>query len=396
MHHAVPSSWLVRWLGRALAGGLALSVAALVAPIGCSSSPSAACDSSKCAAGNECIDDGSGSGPTCHKVCTRAAECPAGWSCNLGETSQPKNWCVQGGAGKYGTSCAPGGGESSNPACDANDGFVCLGGSPTDANAFCTTLGCAKDGDCPHGWWCATVNDGPNVATATRTFGKTRAACVPRAYCAPCGSDADCDAAPDGTPLFCAGDIQGSGFCTPQCATSTDCPLDATCILQATICAPSQGGACRVDSDCPPSSQHVYQHCDGGRCTPECGGPQDCLAGQSCVTRGLCLPRAGVCKGSGGFCSPCRSDADCTGGFCLSAAPYSTEHFCSVASTVAPCASQGVDPPGCPPRKGGDNWVGSECATLPPGQPAQCVGVVTFGTSTGNPQDVLGCWTVNR
>ncbi len=374
----------------ALLGALPLPLALVIlaAPAGCSSSPSAGCDSSKCAAGNECIDDGSGSGATCHKVCTGQAGCPAGYSCHEGQAgAKVANWCVPG----WHTPCAPGGGEQGNPDCDAAHGFGCYGTSPTDGSAFCTRFDCAKDSDCLGGWWCATVNQGPNVTTAKATFGPTRTVCLPRVYCAPCQADVDCNAAPDGTPQRCVGDAQGSGFCALQCQKNVDCPFDATCVIQATVCAPSQGQACRTDADCPPAGG-VYQHCDGTMCTPECASNADCGGSQACVTRGLCAPRAGVCKGDGGFCSPCSSDADCTSGDCLTAA-NSTERFCSAKATTASCSASVLDPPGCPAHKSSDGWIGVACTQTPANQ---CIGLVTFGSVAGSPQPVPGCWTVNR
>jgi hypothetical protein len=378
---------------------LALLWGALLAPAGCSSSPAAAaCDSSKCAAGNACIDDGSGAGATCHKTCTTQAGCPAGYACHQAVSQGTlASWCVA----DWHVTCRPQDGEQDNPACDTAKGFGCYGTSPTDASSFCTRFQCATDADCLAGWWCATVNEAPNVTTATATLGQVRSVCLPRTYCSPCASDADCNPTPDGTPQQCVGDAQGNPFCATVCEKNVDCPFDATCLVQATICAPAQGQACRVDADCPPAGG-VYQHCDGGHCTPECAGDGDCASGsgdaaaaaaaQHCVTRGLCAPRAGTCKGDGGFCSPCRSDADCTTGYCVYAG-NSTERFCSAKATGGTCNPNLTNPPGCPPRKASDNWIGTACTSSPPDQ---CIGLVTFGTSAGSPQPVPGCWTANR
>jgi hypothetical protein len=298
--------------------------------------------------------------------------------------------------GQWGATCVPSGGEENNRACDATDSFACYGTSPTDANAFCSVFGCVADTDCPGGWWCATVNSAPNVSTNKASFGPTRRVCLPRSYCAPCQLDHDCPAASDGTQQHCAADAQGTGYCTPECASDANCPLDATCKTWQSLCTPATGASCQNDEGCPPASG-IAQHCDSGHCTPECAGDGDCAppgaspgdgGAPKCEVRGLCAPRAGVCLGNGGFCSPCRSDVDCANGYCLSSAPYSTERFCSVKSTRVPCNTTTANPPGCPAPQATDNWGADECLTTPPNQ---CEALVDLSGSA-----IPGCWTVNR
>jgi hypothetical protein len=413
-----PASVSRRFQRSAAAAAVALAFA-MAPPVGCSSSGDGApaCVSSHCPPGNECIDDGSGKGAACHQVCTSSSECPFNSTCNDG---QPKSWCTantysvpQQPTGQWGTPCVPSGGESNNPNCDAADGFWCYGTSPTDANSMCTVFGCAADTDCAGGWWCATVNNAPNIKTDNPSYGATRTVCLPRTYCSPCKLDHDCPAAADGTQQHCIADSQGNGYCTSQCATDANCALDATCKNWQSLCTPAQGASCKSDDDCPLLSG-VVQHCDGGHCTPECGGDGDCtaavLAGAPpsaadsgaaapppvdgmCQWRGLCNPRAGVCVGNGGFCSPCHSDADCTNGYCISGMPYSTERFCSVKSTSIPCDTMDANPVGCPVHATTDNWTLNACVTTPANQ---CEGFVVLGTATGTPQPLPGCWTANR
>jgi hypothetical protein len=372
---------------------------------GCSNSR---CESSRCAAGNACLDDGSGSGETCHKVCTSQGECPYGYYCNDGQLGpQGQNWCVANTnypperSGQWDTPCLPSNGEGSNKACDWTDFFACYGTSPTDAMSFCTEYGCSQDSDCEGGWWCSTQNVGPNVVSADPTYGKTRTLCLPRWYCAPCKTDHDCSPAQDGTQQHCVADTQNRGYCTPQCATNVNCPLDATCVGQWPVCTPAQGDTCKSDDDCPPVGG-VAAHCDGGKCTSECASSTACATGQTCQNLNVCVPRAGVCVGDGGFCSPCRSDVDCTDGYCWSGAPFSTERFCTTKSTV-PCATAVAEVadagatatlPGCPVPTASDNWKMVACTTGTP--PNQCVATVTLGAKTSEVQNVAGCWTPNR
>jgi hypothetical protein len=375
------------------------------------------CVSSRCPPGNECIDDGSGKGAACRQACTSSSQCPFNSFCNDG---QPKSWCTansyvvpQQPSGQWGASCMPMFGENNNPSCDAVDGFWCYGISPTDASSYCTVFGCMVDTDCAGGFWCAAVNIAPNIKTDTPSSGPTRKVCLKRAYCSPCKLDHDCPAAPDGTLQHCAMDTQGHGYCTSQCAADTNCNPDATCKNWQSLCTPAQGASCQSDDDCPPLAG-VFQHCDGGRCTPECGGDGDCLASVlagpkeaadasrgattpavdgKCQWRGVCNPRAGVCVGDGGFCSPCRSDVDCTNGYCIAGAPYSTEHFCSVKSTRIPCDTMHENPPGCPAHQPTDPWTASACVLTPANQ---CEGFIILGTASGQPQALPGCWTANR
>jgi hypothetical protein len=296
------------------------------------------------------------------------------------------------------------------------DGFACFGISPTDANAFCTIFDCAADSDCPGGWWCATVDRKPNVVTTHRSFGDTRTVCRPRQYCAPCKEDHDCPRAADGTQQHCVPDAHGSTFCSLECATTANCPLDATCQSWFAVCTPPKGPACQSDEDCAPA-KGTFQHCLSGTCTPECAGASDCDPGQQCGSLSTCQPRAGTCLGDGSFCSPCRSDSDCKGGYCLYA-DYSTERFCShatqgtcPASTQAgvvlnrPSAGECSSPPSMAPAA--DPHYGAVGCTFASTQLApanQCVALTSISDGNGtciNPPGtdcvlVTGCWTVNR
>ncbi|MDP8999171.1 MAG: hypothetical protein M3O46_03570, partial [Myxococcota bacterium] len=258
----------------------------------------------------------------------------------------------------------------------------------------------------------------------------------------------DCPPAADKTQQHCVPDALGNGFCSPQCATNSNCPFDATChalswgICAQKICktdadcrafasaetciAGACRGSCTADADCPPSNgvrQHcsggscvaqacasdddcspargIFQHCNAGACTPECAADADCNAtvgDQSCVPLSVCTPRAGVCVGDGTFCAPCGSDFDCLNGFCL-AAPYSTERFCSQAMQGgAKCASGGPPSGSCPTHPSGSNYKAIACTTTSDDfAPANtCIAEVTFGTIMGMAQYVPGCWTLNR
>jgi hypothetical protein len=269
--------------------------------------------------------------------------------------------------GTWGDSCNPQGGVDDNPDCDWSQGFRCFALSPTDGNAYCTQFFCDGDADCRGGWWCATVNYGPNADSAKRSSGQTYKVCQPRNYCSSCTADVDCDST-TGVPEHCILDRQGTHYCAPECKSKSNCAGDAECINLAQT-----------------------EFCPG--------------AGATCV----CAARARECTGDGMLCAPCRSDADCKagGGLCL-LADNSTEHFCGVPSKV-PCTVQTTDAgqtlvaecPKSDEAPGGKNPANISCLTTADGvedPPNQCIGLVTFGLNpdTGQTLYVAGCWTANR
>ena len=247
------------------------------------------CDTSKCAEGNECIED---QGVTeCRLTCTSqrgATGCPASYSCittDVASFCKPDKVQVTLGEGQYGAHCTSLDGKEAAE-CDQAQGFFCQYIDRNDPNAFCTRYDCATDDDCTGGYYCGSANDIPAKAKQARTIGATHKVCLPRAYCAPCTTDLDCAPADDGTKQFCTSDSNGVNFCTKNCLKDTNCPDEAKC---------------KDDGD-------------HGR---------------------ACIPIAGTCVGDGLLCSPCRSDADCAagGGACVKSR-YSTEKTCTVPSKV--------------------------------------------------------------
>ena len=326
------------------------SVVAAIATACSSESASATCDRAQCAPGNTCIAP-AGSAPQCARACATHTDCPFNYHCdaNLGGTSP---YCVlntktfPSKPGQFGAPCLPTNGFQNNPACDTADGFWCNAKSPLDGAAYCTFFGCALDTDCGAGFYCGKENKYPNAASAQIQDGTTVSVCLPRQYCSPCATDVDCAPA-NGAPQHCVAGTDTATFCVPECHTDAECPLDATCASRENF--------------------------------------------------GACTPRAGVCKGDGALCSPCRSDADCTGGYCVPAY-NSTEHFCTMKSGVT-CsyASSGQIIDQCPSSTRATPNVGCSTtgvqANMPPDQ---CLGEVQQGLDdSGNPAYVEGCWTVH-
>lgn len=348
---------------------------------GCSSE-APTCDPAKCATGNQCItgfatadaeQSGKGAVEACRLPCTKQEACPFDYHCASGGNNNTIDYCipdrppapgkpyVKKDSGQWGTPCDPTKGLNANPACDSDQAFWCYGNAPSDGSAFCTQYQCKDDGDCKGGWWCATVNNGPSVASPNRSFGatETTTVCLPRAWnlnpntsCAPCKADIDCPLN-EGKAQYCVtvGD-QGEKVCAVQCSTDKNCTSDAACSV-------------------PPAADET---------------------GES-----VCMPRAGTCKGDGGFCSPCHSDKDCTDGFCITA-DYSTEHFCTKKSGV-PCVatvsgnSLTLTASDCPASPTGGTVSCFDSTRNGKAQPAspvldQCYGLYNFG---GN--NLPGCWS---
>jgi hypothetical protein len=183
------------------------------------------------------------------------------------------------------------------------------------------------------------------VLSTVRSQRLTTTVCLPRTYCSPCESNVDCAPLPSGAAQFCVADATGGAkYCTSACTRAANCALDAQC----------------VSND-------------------EVGSP-------------VCAPTAGTCKGDGSFCSPCRSDDDCTDGLCLSA-PFSPEKFCSVTSKIACVVENDALKADCPKAPEGAPYKVS-CSTSnadPEFPQSQCLGIVKFGD-----QSNIGCWTKAR
>jgi hypothetical protein len=369
------------------------------------------CDPSKCYPGNKCIADAKGivgcqrpcgaqfqqTPPAGQSACPFNTTCttipagtPAGSAersiCTLDKTQYNKS-----NPGVWGAPCNPTGGIEMNPDCDTTQNFWCYARNPTDGNAYCTQYSCKSDADCRGGWWCATVNVGPNAGSnpkaseiANRSTGATINVCQPRNYCASCKTDLDCDSFPTGVIQHCIADHNGTrSYCAPECSkTGTESQAQAD-------------GECNSEAQCVLLDQSNY-----------------CQAGSTCV----CASRARECIGDGLLCSPCLSDADCKpgGGLCLNA-DYSTEHFCSVPSgPKAPKCS--IDSmmnlvADCPTTDEATNKLMGQyqigCLTQADGyDPAsQCVGLRTLGTYNAYGPDggivtlpllLPGCWTPNQ
>jgi hypothetical protein len=359
---------------RSAAGAFALSFAAVLLAVpaliassvalqGCSSSSTGAgCDSTKCAAQNTCIAEVNPltqqPETKCRRQCSSLSDpqtgCPANYQCvpdAQGVTYCSANTTTYPPAkGQWGASCNPMKGYDNNADCDAANGFWCNGESPTDGNAYCTHFNCTADSDCAGGYYCGTINQYPNVVSASRKIGVVVKACVKRDYCAPCRSDVDCLPV-NNAPSHCVADKNGSAICAPECTSDKGCNTEAFC---------------------------------------------GTLSG---LNSKVCYPRAGVCVGDGGLCAPCHSDGDClkdkVQGVCVRG-EFNTEKSCAVPS-VKPCpdamgmavsgACDGITSEAPAPSKVGC-YGGVDFQSLPKNY---CHGYVPFSTSI-----TPGCYSPKR
>lgn len=331
-------------------GAVSAAILVAFAVFACSTSPVApTCDPAKCATGNVCIAEGSEN--KCRRPCSSHGDCPTNYKCQIGSS---KSYCVADtlqitakDTGQWGSPCNSQDGIE-NAACDGDQKFKCFAKSPTDADAFCTRYDCAQDTDCRSGWYCGAVRSSPNAESSTISWGTDSRLCLPQTFCAPCASDLDCSQKTG--PTYCVAGTDGAKFCATECGDDTGCDKWADC-------------------KAAPSGKNV------------------------------CTPRAGVCKGDGKYCAPCRSDGDCKagGGACLQANQGTNEKFCSGLSasdctknsqgqvTHSECPTPEITPTpyfDCAARKNQGDAPFNACFPL-----------VKFGTDTD--AYTMGCWTRN-
>jgi hypothetical protein len=168
----------------------------------------------------------------------------------------------------------------------------------------------------------------------------------------------------------------GEGLCRPAADGGGD-PLGAACTLGGSCasryCAPLPGGASVCARPCAP-------------------GSLGCFAGEVCSglaeSCGACVDE-GIVPGARGFGEPCRSDADCISGLCLTDGdPAACGDDCSYRYCVVSCGAGGECPPDGHCREGicvrgplsspGDTCItDADCTSglclEPPGGAARCV-----------------------
>jgi len=262
------------------------------------------CTQAACGDGHACVDN------KCVLTCASHLEC-AGLSQDCvpvkeDDTNKDIDICQDNGKGTIGVKCPFGDectsqnacpdGKACDPACtgsscpcpgDQCKPLLCRTAGQGDAEAFCTLQDCHADGDCPGGYWCATIRDPHPICGTTK--GNTSF----------CGTTTD--PCVDPSQDMANGTTYQEG---PHCAVRNECRLRKSC-------AP-----CETDIDC---SGIPGQHCstmpaDGSKsCTRDCAADSDCEVGFQCLDGG-CTPRYGSCVGADGtYCEPCRNDLDCGG-----------------------------------------------------------------------------------
>ncbi|MBX5482474.1 MAG: hypothetical protein IRZ16_11660 [Myxococcaceae bacterium] len=282
----------------------------------------AKCDPSKCKANNTCVNN------KCVLECTAHSQCkPYIQQClpaKEDDTGRDIFVCTNTPPVEIGDPC-PNGNECTET-CAAWDG-------PADTDAYCSIY-CSEDADCPGGYECIYRRD-PHALCEEEGFGnnpfcgETDEPCVPKAQV----------------------DAPGSTF-----KIGTYCLERGVC-MKKTQCSP-----CQSDVDCSydPNLTCRYINESERVCLHRCSQDSDCAAGASCEG-GFCFPYGDTCKGNGEFCSPCKSDVDCTPPYaCYSL--HGSEKACVDASASIAC-TRAAD---CPVSPAGRH---AECQpfTLPDG-----------------------------
>lgn len=368
-------------------GGLILvGVAAAAGALGgaCSSAKTACatpppCVTSRCSAGNICVDG------QCSLPCTHHADCPEdrGFRCATGvadDLSGEALVCRPGAVPRapkqYGAAC----GLHLDADCDTAAGFICPG-RQNDVDAFCTKLdGCTADSDCPSTMYCGSL---------------ARRGCVQFGPSANCTMQSQCDpypgftCSPDGTGRKSCLHEQSCHIQPDDCELGFACqslPGDGTRYELARACVPRLACApCQTDVDCLPANPACLPDRNGeGFCTRPCAqGGTSCDPGAACTTtaRGdYCVPRSGTCHGDATPCSSCRDNGDCGPQGRCQLIEETRERYC-----IEPCQEGGV----CPNAPGGFTMT---CCT----NPARCGSAINTclpdPADNPYPRSSSGCW----
>jgi hypothetical protein len=269
------------------------------------------------------------------------------------------------GPGQYGSSCYVG------HECDEEGGFACLGVGSGDVDAYCTTS-CREDADCPTGTFCALERTGDVPCTDVCGFsGSTEPGCIPNGSIGP---DAEFTCGPFSLQRRIC---KRRSFCSP-CETDADCRGRSN-----QICARDQSGQkiCTV-------------LCDPGAGSCPWGNATRCGVWDEALGVATCSHRSGSCSAAGESCSPCVDEAGCPGGTCEQS-HFTGERFCVDLRVRCQCPdgeTGACEDGGCPLTPAPANltmvcYGGSDFVDTPYDQ--ACVGAVTSGTQSGEPQ---GCW----
>ena len=329
----------------------------------------AACDDTKCAPGNKCLDgeDGIKCRRTCASNDKPDTACPFGYTCSRYD-GVPEAYCfkqtneiTKKDKGQWGAPCNPANGLDKTPDCDTDQSFACFARAPSDADAYCTLYSCESDLGCGPGFYCGDFNVQPNAINPSRASDGTKfvqsvaKACQLRKYCSPCNTNLDCPAV-KGKAQFCVAGSDGKGFCTNECSSDEGCNTEALCGQNVT------------DKD--------------GVAHPR-----------------ACFPRAGSCTGDGSLCSPCRVDSDCgPDGACVKGTDYSTERFCAKAAPGGDCG-QCPKQLTNPPIRGGCYKANATNPVFAGDVPVNyCMGLFAFDIDDRDNSVIYqpGCWSPSR
>lgn len=321
------------------------------------------CVSSKCKAGNVCVDN------QCALQCTRHADCATGQACTPATGDDGKATQVCSSDGHLPTTDVCGGTNQQGKACPFGQSQC----DPTPTPSQCGGAGASKSADftaCPNGLECDrfACNGNPSDCKADPV------ACAGLANCnvGKCKDGSACTVttcpADQCAPFRCisAGEGDANAYCAHfDCAKDDDCGPGAYCGYirdPRQVCGTMKGN----DDQCGKSSAACVSAANGGagvegpvcwmrricrrrdECAP-CASNVDCSAGNGdvCVT-------VGASKACAHFCTAdanCRSDQKCVpaGNVCAATPRLS----CATAADCPTANDTCVPRNACVPRSGG-------------------------------------------
>jgi hypothetical protein len=275
--------------------------------------------------------DDSGAGGTESELSTGGTTSSGGSLSGSGGAEQSSGGNQGSGGILSGSGGVPAGGCSDALACGV--GFTCYAPGATPPVLCGTPLGWCGQCLCPPmpplplgtGQACddtlpcpERTDENPSVASICDESSGT---------CQMCASNDDCS----GGEGYCGTGPSGYATCH-QCASNDDCTETAP------FCGPSDGslGACRecrVTADCELGLCNEAGFCEPGcdsddDCDPNdvCGAEQRCVRAP-CTSNADCSAQA-TCTDQACYTKTCTTDAECSGGYCVSGVCRETPGFC--------------------------------------------------------------------
>jgi hypothetical protein len=253
-------------------------------------------------------------------------------------------------AGSTTSSGSTGGSGSCDTTADCGAGSFCIQNHCGTCNSTLHPI------QCPVGTFCSQSGDclvvGGSGSTGTSGSGSTSGTSGSQG----CTHRSDCPSA-----QACINGVCGAPTADAGCGSNDDC-------VKAYICQQSTCVyGCQHDNDCHGTALPVCIAGNPGHCGA-CTNSSQCASNENCASNGQCVAKtactsADTCSGLGcvgGFCSPCTTQSDCSGGNQCDTATGRCVTGSAGCSGDQQCQSQ---------HNGSPAWY---CADLPDGGASLC------------------------